>query len=374
MKTYLLAVCGLTPQVITETLYALHQQDVRVDAIRVLTTRPGHDACLTSLFGTARGHYYRYLEEYGLKREDIDFSFRHVQMVEGPDRIPLEDIAQAEDNEAFLRACLETTFALTSSPEQRVLFSIAGGRKTMGACLSLAAQFYGRPQDRIYHVLVSPEFESNREFFYPPARPRNLRLRDAKGEYFHKNTRYARVTLAPMPFISVRDRIYDELLRKPESPGSLLLSLVRDRPPEMVVDCINRRLSYKEVEMDMRPAHLALYTFFALVKKGASCGERSCRSCRDCYLSLEEILNRQEEIAGIYRQLEPRRTQGEMSNTGILSLSAENFNSYKSRIRTGLERAFGSYEVAHLAIDSQGKRPDTRYGIPLDRGRIKVIR
>ena len=27
---------------------------------------------------------------------------------------------------------------------------------------------YGRPQDRIYHVLVSPEFESSGVFFYPP--------------------------------------------------------------------------------------------------------------------------------------------------------------------------------------------------------------
>ncbi|NLV24760.1 MAG: TIGR02584 family CRISPR-associated protein, partial [Deltaproteobacteria bacterium] len=41
MKTVLLAVCGLSPQVITETLYALHQQGRQVDAVRVLTTRQG---------------------------------------------------------------------------------------------------------------------------------------------------------------------------------------------------------------------------------------------------------------------------------------------------------------------------------------------
>jgi CRISPR-associated protein Csx14 len=87
-----------------------------------------------------------------------------------------------------------------------------------------------------------------------------------------------------------------------------------------------------------------------------------------------EVLNRQEDIAGIYRQLEPSRTQGPMSDSGILSLSPENFNSYKSRIRAALEKAFGSYEVETLVITSQGKRPDTRYGIPLERRRIKVIR
>lgn len=43
MKNILLAVCGLTPQVITETLYALHQDQRKVDAIHVITTRNGKE-------------------------------------------------------------------------------------------------------------------------------------------------------------------------------------------------------------------------------------------------------------------------------------------------------------------------------------------
>ncbi|RKX57645.1 MAG: TIGR02584 family CRISPR-associated protein, partial [Thermodesulfobacteriota bacterium] len=42
---------------------------------------------------------------------------------------------------------------LTASKDTAVYFLIAGGRKTMSACLAVAAQFYGRPQDRVYHVL-----------------------------------------------------------------------------------------------------------------------------------------------------------------------------------------------------------------------------
>ena len=38
MKTVMLAVTGLSPQVITETLYALHQSSRHVDAIHVITT------------------------------------------------------------------------------------------------------------------------------------------------------------------------------------------------------------------------------------------------------------------------------------------------------------------------------------------------
>ncbi|MBW2021016.1 MAG: TIGR02584 family CRISPR-associated protein, partial [Deltaproteobacteria bacterium] len=43
MKNILLAVTGLSPQVITETLFALHQQNRTVDAIHIITTRQGKE-------------------------------------------------------------------------------------------------------------------------------------------------------------------------------------------------------------------------------------------------------------------------------------------------------------------------------------------
>ena len=47
MKNILLAVVGLSPQVVTETLYALHQQGRGVDAIHLITTREGKEAILS---------------------------------------------------------------------------------------------------------------------------------------------------------------------------------------------------------------------------------------------------------------------------------------------------------------------------------------
>ncbi|MDO8724427.1 MAG: CRISPR-associated ring nuclease [Syntrophales bacterium] len=52
----------------------------------------------------------------------------------------------------------------------------------MSACLMIAAQFYGQPQDRVYHCLVSPEFESNRDFYYPPRASVTIELRDKEGQ------------------------------------------------------------------------------------------------------------------------------------------------------------------------------------------------
>ena len=63
MKNILLAVTGLSPQVITETLFALHQSNQRVDAIHVITTRDGKETIFANILAGKSGQYYRYLEE-----------------------------------------------------------------------------------------------------------------------------------------------------------------------------------------------------------------------------------------------------------------------------------------------------------------------
>lgn len=373
MKRVLLTVCGLTPQVITETLFALHAQGRMVDAIRVITTRLGKEACHAHLLTGPDGRYFRFLDDYGIPADTIDFTSRHIHTVADDAGRELDDIASEEDNAFFLTACMEATFELTQDPGREIFFSIAGGRKTMGACLTVAAQFYGRPQDRLFHVLISPEFESNRDFYYPPPESVPVTLFDRKGQPYSKETRFAAVELVPLPFISVRDRISDRLLKKVESPAGLLLSMVREQRQVLQLDLPAGKLVWKGVELDMMPARLALYAFFILKKKDSTCARDSCGACRECFLDLPAILDAQEEIAELYRKIAQGRQGLEMSDTGITQLSAENFNSYKSKIRRDLERAFGPYEMPRLEIASSGRRPGLRYGIPLERGRLRVI-
>jgi CRISPR-associated protein Csx14 len=68
MKNILLAVTGLSPRVITETLYALNQMYRPVQAIHIITTRPGKDRLLAELLDGGCGPYYRFLKEYGIAR------------------------------------------------------------------------------------------------------------------------------------------------------------------------------------------------------------------------------------------------------------------------------------------------------------------
>jgi CRISPR-associated protein Csx14 len=180
MKKILIAVCGLSPQIITETLFALHQQDRLPDMVRILTTRIGMEACHAQLFAAGNGHYHKFLADYQIAADSIDFSPLDVIAVTDEQGRCIDDIGDEDDNLAFLHACMLHAYEYSKSPESRIFYSIAGGRKTMGACLASAAQLYGRQQDRIFHVLVSPEFENCREFYYPAMPSRPITLFDEK--------------------------------------------------------------------------------------------------------------------------------------------------------------------------------------------------
>jgi len=317
--------------------------------------------------------FRRYLDDYGLAPGTIAFDFDHVHVVRDENGIELDDILDEDDNALLMRTCVEWAFRFTADPGSAVYFSIAGGRKTMSACLMAAAQFYGRLQDRICHVLVTPEFESNRDFFYPPPVSMPIELRDRDGKPYIRETRYAEVNLVFIPFVSLRDRLSEDQLRAPKDPALLLLSLIREEPPVLEVDLASGCLRYKGRELDVHPAHLALYAFFALEKKACARGRPTCRGCAECYLPLTDILARKDEIAVLYAPLARTRELESMSERGIVSLDAPNFNSYKSKLKAAIERGFGLRESRRLIIESKGKKPDTTFGIRLARENIRVI-
>jgi len=372
MKHVLLAVVGLSPQVVTETLYALYQEGRSVDAIHVITTRRGKEKINSQLLAPRDGYYFRFLREYGIN--GIDFTHENVHTVCDKYGNELDDIENADGNEELLKLCLNLTFRWTRDSDTAVYFSLAGGRKTMSACLMVAAQCYARPQDRVYHVLVSPEFESNSNFFFPPRQSVPIELRDDKGQEYFKETKYAQVKIVSLPFFSFRHLLSKDMLKHPRPPAELMMSLVRDEESELIIDLNQSKIIFKGRECDLMPARMALYTFFAVRKK--NCHEKEgkpCKGCYDCYLDWVTLTNFNREIISIYRRCNPKRAIEELKSGGIIDLDMANFNAYKGKIRRDLENAFGPHNARALTIESVGKKPDTRYGIPMDRRRIKVI-
>ncbi len=373
MKNILLAVTGLSPQVITETLFALHQNQRRVDSIHVITTRHGKDMIYSGLLGGKDGYYFRYLDEYGFPSSDIDFSHDNVHVITDEYGVEIPDIINESDNERLLKKCLELAFRFTCDPDASVFFSIAGGRKTMSSCLTLAAQMYGRSRDRLYHVLVSPEFESNRDFYYPPKETIQIELKDGNGQAYYKDAKYARVVLVPIPFVSIRDHLSPEFLNEPKDPGTLMLSLIREESSQLTINLISRKIIYKNLELDLMPARLALYAFFAMQKKECPKVDNNCGNCTDCFLDIQSVFEKQGQITDYYRKISRGRPLDEMSDTGITGLISENFNMYKGKIKNDLMNRFGPHALKKLEIASEGTRPNTRYGIMMDKGKIEIV-
>jgi CRISPR-associated protein (TIGR02584 family) len=162
-------VTGLSPQIVTETLYALAVQSRPAwipTQIRIITTRRGEENARLTLLS----EHPRLCEDYQLP--EIAFGKESIRVITGPDGKPLEDILTDAENGAVADFIMENVRDITADPEASLHVSIAGGRKTMGFYVGYALSLLGRPQDRLSHVLVSPPFESLSDFFYPAPRER----------------------------------------------------------------------------------------------------------------------------------------------------------------------------------------------------------
>ncbi|MBP8198387.1 MAG: TIGR02584 family CRISPR-associated protein, partial [Chromatiaceae bacterium] len=159
-RRILLAVTGLTPQVVTETLYALavqRQPAFIPTEIHLLTTAEGAEAARLGLLSADPGWFHRLCRDYALPAMTFDAS--HIQVLRDVDGAPLEDIRTPADNQRAADTITETLRTLTADPDAALHVSIAGGRKTMGYYLGYALSLFARPQDRLSHVLVSAPFE-----------------------------------------------------------------------------------------------------------------------------------------------------------------------------------------------------------------------
>src|SRR5690606_29640591 len=172
-RRILLVVSGMSPQIMTETLFALTQ--MRTPAfipteVHILTTASGaRNARLSLLKGEA--HFLRLCEEYDL--DPAMFSEKNIHCIQ-KDGHPLDDIRSVAENECAADCITQTIRDFTNDENSALHVSMAGGRKTMGYYAGYALSLYGREQDRLSHVLVTEGFEGHRDFYYPTRESRAI--------------------------------------------------------------------------------------------------------------------------------------------------------------------------------------------------------
>ena len=361
-RRVLLAVTGLSPQIVTETLYALAvaQSEPWIPTeIRIITTAEGAERARLSLLDPKEGRFHTLCRDYGLQGR-IAFPAENIMVIRDAAGAPLADIRTPDDNTLAADTLLAEVRSLCADENCALHVSIAGGRKTMGFFLGYALSLFGRTQDRLSHVLVNEPFESLREFYFPPAEARVLHT--AAGRPIH--TGDAEVLLAEIPFVRLRDGLPREAL----AHGAPFASLVSTAqlaidPPALRFDLKNAKLWCGDQAVALPPALLAWYAWLAECRE-AGLGEdgfmRHSDAAPDRYLAIYEIV-----VGRNHPSLEKARLA---TRNGLESTQ---FEQKRSKINRHLAATL-SLASAPYKVCSRGQRPHTRYGISLPASRIAI--
>ena len=352
-RRILLAVTGLTPQVITETLYALAVQRqpafIPTD-IHLLTTYEGAEAARLGLLSDEPGWFQRLRADFDLP--PIRFDVSHIHTLVDDQGQPLSDIRTPQDNQRAADTITELVRHFTADPAAQLHVSIAGGRKTMGYYLGYALSLFGRPQDCLSHVLVSEPFEGCPDFYYPTPYNRVIVLRDNKLA----DTRDAQVTLAEIPFVRLRDELNNRLLTGAASFGQTVAAAQRALlPPALVIDLTGRRLTAAGEPVDLPPVDLAFYSLMARRQcQGKGFVSRGASGLDQAFLAeYRQIVG---DHSGEMERIEEALKAG---------MDVAYFDQRKSRVNGLLEEVLGRQLAAPYLIQSEGRRPKTRYGVGL---------
>lgn len=163
--TRLLCVVGLTPAIVTETVWALcmdEARDVQIVDIVMVTTSEGAKDCAQV---GAR------LEQMALDWPQLAARLAgvatRVEVVKDAQGAALPDLRTSEELERLELLLRELIYTFTLEGEPRLHASLAGGRKTMSYYTGSLMSLFARDEDGVSHVLVSQRWAEQAGFLYP---------------------------------------------------------------------------------------------------------------------------------------------------------------------------------------------------------------
>ncbi len=361
-RRILLAVSGMSPQIITETLFSLlHRKDASwlPDEIHLITTSDGREQVCLQLLGE-QGHFTRFLQDFKISAP-IRFDLSTIHVIADYQGQILPDLRTPQDNEAAADFITEQIRTFTSQDNTELHVSLAGGRKTMGFYIGYALSLFGRPQDRLSHVLVDAGYETLSNFFYPTPETRSIATRDGKGVL---DASKAQVWLAEIPYVRLRGFLPDDALVN-KARFSALVKVVGTLTgdPKLVIDMANLKILIGDIAIYMPPRELALYILFL---KAVLTGDSPINIPKKGHTQLGKIFL--EEL---------QRIKGEMGDIDCTAVALEKgmdrayFDSIKSRINTTMEKALGKQGATQYQIQS-GSRGSATFWLSLPKNRITI--
>lgn len=352
-RRILLAVTGLSPQVVTETLYAMCvacEAPFVPTEVHLLTTSEGAERARLTLLSADPGWFHRLRRDYALP--PIDFPRENIHVIEDAAGRPLEDIRRAGDNTSAADAITEQVRRFTSDSESALHVSIAGGRKTMSFLAGYALSLYARPQDRLSHVLVSTPFESNQNFFYPTTASHVIYTHPPENRPV--DARNASVSLAEIPFVRLRHGLPESLLAGRAGYSETVAAAQRSLgPPEVTVDPRSREVTCGGFRVRMAPADLAFYAWFARQRAGGF-GPLHWTQRRAGEDLLRDYARIEPAMSLRYQRMEEALAHG---------MTKDYFDQRKSKTNAALKRALGPAACQPYLIRRLPARPYSGFAL-----------
>ncbi|MEI6897846.1 MAG: CRISPR-associated ring nuclease Csm6 [Psychromonas sp.] len=265
MRNILLAITGASPQVVTETLYALHTEGKTFpDEMYIITTLGAKNMLCEGFF--TNGHLAALQKEYDMPNMLFDES--HIWLIEDDQGNPLDDAKSIEDQTFMADFITRKVFELTKDNDIAIHASIAGGRKTMAFYLGYAMSLFARPQDSLSHVFVDDEFEFVKDFYYPTKQSNIITGKNGQGQV---DTANATITLAEIPFVRMRESVDKQLI---SSMGKMsfsqtvsTLNATHSKDLTLLINRKSKTLSITGVDIKLSPKELAFYYWLAEQKE-----------------------------------------------------------------------------------------------------------
>ena len=351
----LVVATGMSPQVVTETLYALAVQKrppFVPTEIRLVTTRKGADIAACDLLN-GEGWFHRLRRDYELP--PIDFNAERIHTLSDSDAVPLDDIQTPADNTAAADAITQVLCELTQNDASALHVSIAGGRKTMGFYVGYALSLYGRRQDRLSHVLVNKPYEGNPEFFYPT--PAEMMIKTHDGDFV--DARDACVGLAEIPFVRLREEFPKDLLDGRSSFHKAVEAAQRAiGPAELIIDLAGKRVRAGGRTFHLAPVQLAFLAWLARRRKE---GLEWLRCPSDGAPEHDYGMALMREYNAIVGPMGANDRTAQRLKAGM---DANFFSQTKTKLHKSLKDALGRREAAAYKVARAGRHP-TVYGLEI---------
>lgn len=355
------AVVGMTPQIVTETLYALLQEKGETPTeIHLITTSNARNRAMRDLLDSQTGQFHAFCRDFN-RCGQIKFDASMIHVIKDADGNEIPDIRTPEENTAAADLVTNLIRTFAEDEDSQIWVSLAGGRKTMSFFVGYALSLFGREQDSLSHVLVSEPFENNRDFFYPTQSPKVIY--SASGEPLDVSE--AQVMLADIPLVRLRNGLPDALVTGRAGYGATVKAAQREvaPAPSLRFDRSRRVVFCGGTEVSMTPLLFAVYWWMAERRKA---GLEPCRPGTDC--AAEDFLKVYGQVVGVY--------SADFEHASVALKRPEDFLPYfqekRTRINSRLKSALGAREARLYQVKSLRSRLNTRYEIALDPGLMEA--